>query len=379
MQDAAEQAVAAGIARLNRPGLQAALVALDPLTGDVLAMVGGSNYLTSTFNRATRTRRQAGSAFKPIVYAAALREGLSPVSMLSDLDRIVAPQDPDWRPRPAGNRSADRSEVALRDALAESDNAAAAVLQQRIGSRRVLLLAAQSGLRDLPDVPSLALGAGSVSPIDLTAAYSMFPGRGWVVKPRGMLTVYDADGDRVFDRPVQRSRVLSEPVSFQMVSMLREVVDRGTGSAARGYGAVGPLGSKTGTTDDYVDAWFVGFSSATVAGVWVGFDTPAPIGREAYAARVALPIWADFMKRTARVRPAREFPIPSGLRAEELCRVSRLKPLDRCPTYTEYFKEGDAVPDKLCPEHGGSLRQVAARALQDVLRAVGHQIGAIFR
>jgi 1A family penicillin-binding protein len=378
IQNAAERAVSSGLARLNRKGLQAALVAIDPRTGNLLAMVGGADYTASTFNRATRTRRQPGSAFKPFVYAAALSDGYSPVATLTDLNGTVAPRDPEWRPRPVAHGES-AAEVTLRDALAESNNAAAAVLQQRVGTRKVLALASRAGLRDLPDVSSLALGTGLVTPLDLTAAYTIFPAGGEVVRARSMLKVFDADGSEVFARPIERERILSAPVAFQMVSMLREVVERGTAASARGLRAAGPLAGKTGTTDGYRDAWFVGFSSSTVAAVWVGFDTPAPIGREAYASRVALPIWADFMGRIARLRPAREFAMPAGLHGEELCLVSRMKPLDKCPVYTEYFKEGDEVPVQLCPVHSGSLRQVATRAVQQVLRSLGDRIAGIFR
>jgi penicillin-binding protein 1A len=378
VQSAAERAVAAGLARLNRKGLHAALVAIDPRTGHLLAMVGGADYPTSTYNRATRTKRQPGSAFKPFVYAAALSEGYSPVTTLTNLDGAIAPHDPEWRPRPVAHGESPQT-VTLRDALSESNNAAAAILQQRVGTRKVLALASRAGLRDLPDVPSLALGTGLVSPLDLTAAYTMFPTGGEVVRPRAMLQVFNAGGKQVFARPIERERVISAPVAFQMVTMLREVVDRGTAASARTPRSAGPLAGKTGTTDDYVDAWFVGFSSSTVAGVWVGFDAPAPIGREAYASRVALPIWTDFMARIARARPAREFTVPAGLHREELCAVSRVKPLDRCPVYTEYFKEGDDVPTHLCPVHSGSLRQVATRAVQQILRSLGNRIAGIFR
>jgi membrane peptidoglycan carboxypeptidase len=378
VQNAAERAVASGLARLNRQGLHAALVAIDPRTGNLLAMVGGADYTTSTFNRATRTRRQPGSAFKPFVYAAALADGYSPVTTLRNLNGTVAPDDPEWRPRPVAHGDS-ATTVTLRDALSESNNAAAAILQQRVGTRKVLALASRAGLRDLPDVPSLALGTGLVSPLDLTAAYTMFPAGGEIVRPRAMLKVLDADGGEVFARPIERERILSAAVAFQMVTMLREVVERGTGTSGRLPRGAGPVAGKTGTTDDYMDAWFVGFSSSTVAGVWVGFDTPASIGREAYASRVALPIWADFMTRIARVRPAREFDVPGGLHREELCLISRAKPLDKCPVYTEYFKDGDDVPSQLCPVHSGSLRQVATRAVQQILRSLGDRLAGIFR
>jgi 1A family penicillin-binding protein len=383
LQEVAERAIALGVRRVDRSGdppLEAALIALDPQTGNILAMVGGSNYKRSTFNRATRSRRQAGSAFKPFVYTAALSSGFSPVTVLSDLDHVGAPRDPEWRPTNVTDRdSPDPSRVSLRAALAESNNAAAARLQQQIGSGRVLRLASAAGLKDLPDVPSLALGAGLVTPIGLTAAYTMFPGGGEVVRPRGIINVLDANGVSVFEAPVERKRVVSEAVAFQALSMLRDVIDRGTGVGARAAGVAGPFGGKTGTTDEYHDAWFVGFSSSVVAGVWVGFDQPRPIGADAYAARVALPIWADFMKRAASLRPPREFAVPATVEGEPLCRVSHLRPVEGCPVYTEYFKDGDDRPSQLCDLHEASFEQVVARATDRLLRSIGHAVVDIFR
>jgi 1A family penicillin-binding protein len=377
LQDAAERAVSTGIERLRRPGLEAALVAIDPSTGDILAMVGGADFARSTYNRAVRSRRQPGSAFKPLVYAAALEHGFSPVSVLSNLRNVTAPSNPEWRPRSAEVEQPD--ELTLRAALVESNNPAAADLQQRVGSRAVLRLAGDAGLDGLPDVPSLALGTGLVSPLDLTAAFTMFPGEGLVARPRGVVSVFDSGGRQVLDRPVQREQLISPATAFQMTSMLRDVIERGTGSAARALGVRGPVGGKTGTTDDYRDAWFVGYSTSVVVGVWVGFDQPAPIGRDAYGARVALPIWADFMKRTARQLPAREFEVPPGLRGEELCSVSYLQPVEGCPTYTEFLKEGDSVPSALCPIHRGTLKQRAARVIEGFFRGIGSKIAGIFR
>jgi 1A family penicillin-binding protein len=376
VQDAAERAVAMGVDRLRRPGIEAALVAIDPNTGDIVAMVGGSNYLRSTFNRAVRSRRQPGSAFKPFVYAAALEKGFSPVSVLSNLQQVSAPEDPEWNPRNAHGEQLDR--LTLREALMESNNAAAANLQQEVGSRAVLRLASDAGLTGLPDVPSLALGTGLVSPLDLTDAFTIFPGGGERVQPRGILSVFDAGGSQVFDQPIARSRIISADVAYQMTSMLRDVVERGTGATARAWGVRGAVAGKTGTTDQYHDAWFVGFSSSVVAGVWVGFDQPSPIGPEAYGARVAVPIWADFMKRVARTLPANDFPIPDTLRGEQLCSVSYLKPLDGCPTYIEYFKEGDKIPTQLCPLHSGSFKQQAARAITGFFRSLGSRIAGLF-
>jgi penicillin-binding protein 1A len=372
-QTAAEQAIASGLKHVDRSGLEAAFVALDPHTGNILAMVGGADYNRSTFNRATRSKRQPGSAFKPFVYAAALSQGYSPVSVLSGLAKVSAPGDPEWVPKNAGNEMEDV--LTLRAALLESNNAAAADLQRRISSGAVLRLAKDAGLEDLPDVPSLALGTGLVSPLDLTAAFGVFPGRGQLATPRSLELVADAEGSEVFSQPMQGKPVVSEEVAFQMLTMLRDVVDRGTGSPARTLGVRGPVGGKTGTTDDYHDAWFIGFSSSIVAGVWVGLDQPASIGREAYAGRIALPIWADFMKRTATALPASEFPVPAGLSTTELCSVSYMRPVAGCPTYVEYFKAGDTMPSERCSIHQGSLAQRAEKVVAGFFKQLGGLFG----
>jgi penicillin-binding protein 1B len=183
----------------------------------------------------------------------------------------------------------------------------------------------------------------------------------------------------VFDRGVEREQLISPAVAFQMTSMLRDVIERGTGAPARALGVHGAVAGKTGTTDDYRDAWFVGYSTAVVVGVWVGFDQPASIGRDAYGARVALPIWADFMKRTAKQLPPGTFEVPPGIHTEDLCSVSYLAPVDGCPIYQEVFKEGDTVPTALCPIHRGSLKQRASRAIDGFFRGLGSKIAGIFR
>jgi len=377
LQDMAERAVADGLRRFNEPDLQAALVVVDPRTGDILALVGGRDFKQSQFNRAVRSRRQPGSAFKPFLYAVALEHGYSPVSVLNNLTNIQ-PQGPDeWAPRNAGGETPDA--LTVRAALIESNNRAATSLQQRVGSKPVLRLASSAGLRDLPDVPSLSLGTGEVTPLDLTAAFSMFPNGGFAVKPRGMTRVTDADGTTVYDNPAHTERVISPETAFQMVSMLEDVMDRGTAAAARGWGIRFPSGGKTGTTDDFKDAWFVGFSSSIVAGVWVGFDQPKTIAREGFGARFALPIWSDFMRRAVQRRPAQEFDVPAGLHGEQLCHVSYLRPVEQCPVYIEYFKENDDVPSRLCPIHRGTVKQQVRRAFEGFLSGLGRKLKGIFR
>ena len=378
IQDAAEAAVREGLRRQGILGLQAALVAIEPATGNLLAMVGGSDFATTPFNRAVRSRRQPGSAFKPFVYATALDRGLSPVTMIRGLQQVAIEASTGiWIPR--DERASARDEMTLRDALLESNNAAAVLLQQQVGSRPVLRLVTDLGVPDQPDVPSLALGSGLVTPLELTTAYAVFPNLGYRVRPRGMVSVVNAQGQIVHDTHIERERILPEDVAFQMVTMLQDVVARGTGASARAYGLRGPVGGKTGSTNDYRDAWFVGFNSSVVVGVWAGFDQPQKIREGGSGARIALPIWADFMRRTARLLPAQPLEPPLTLHRQELCLLSYQRPLEGCPTYTEYFKEGDSVPTQLCPIHSGSFKQEVEREVRGLLGAIGRGIKGIFR
>lgn len=377
LQDIAEHAVSNGLQRFGRDQLQGALVAIDPATGHVLALVGGRDYQRSTFNRASRSKRQPGSAFKPFVFAAALERGFSPVSTLSGLESLQPQGEEEWTPRNASTATPDA--LSLRAALLESNNRAATMLQQKVGTWRVLSVANKAGLQDLPDVPSLALGTGLVTPLDLTAAFSMFPNGGFAVRPRGIVKVVDDNGSTALENETERERAISAPVAYQMVTMLSDVLDRGTGAAARRLGVSFPAGGKTGTTDDFKDAWFVGFSSSLVVGVWVGFDQPKTIAAEGFGARYALPIWADFMRRAARLRPPAAFERPPGLKEETLCRISYVRPVEGCPTYVEFFKDGDDLPNQLCQLHRGTIRQRVTRTVQGWAAELGRKIKGIFR
>ena len=303
---------------------------------------------------------------------------MSPVSTVSGLKQVaIAAPEGVWIPN--DEKAGDEDQLTLRQALLESNNSAAVLLQQKVGSGPVLRLAKDLGVENQPDVPSLALGSGLVSPLDLTAAYAVFPNLGYRVHPRSLVSVENADGDVVHEVDAQREQVLSPQVAFQMVTMLEDVVSRGTGTGARQWGVRGAVGGKTGTTNDYHDAWFVGFNSSVVVGVWVGFDQPERIISGGTGARVALPIWSDFMRRTARRLPTQTFPVPAGLEPRELCRVSYDKPVQSCPTYIEYFKEGDDIPSKLCPIHEGTFKQEAQRVVQGVLSGLGRAIKGIFK
>jgi penicillin-binding protein 1A len=372
MQRAAEAAVAEALERLRRPGLQAALVALDPHNGDLLAIVGGADYETSSYNRAVLASRQPGSAFKPFVYAAALERGDSPATRVPGIRSSSFEEERELLGARVGKDDPAAS-VTYREALARSDNDAAVAVLHKVGTAAVADFARRAGLPAQPQVPSLALGTGSATPLELTAAFAPFANAGFAIRPRAIAAVIDQRGRTVLKEEVQRVPVLSAGAAWQTLSMLREVVESGTGTGARAAGV--PAGGKTGTTDDYHDAWFVGFVPGLAAGIWVGFDRPAAIGEEAYAARIAVPIWADFMRRAARLRPPGTFTPPPDVDAVALCSISHAVPTDRCPTYEEYFKEGDVIPQERCPLHLGSLRERFGRAIGGLL----DRIRRIFR
>jgi penicillin-binding protein 1A len=239
-------------------------------------------------------------------------------------------------------------------------------------------LASRAGLTGQPNVPSLALGAGEVTPLSLTASYTAFANGGEWVQPRGILRVVDGGGEVVLREAVRRERVMSPEVAYQMVTLMQDVVSRGTGAAVQSWGVRPPVAGKTGTTNDFKDAWFVGFSPRVVVGVWVGFDQPATIRRDATGGRAALPIWASFMRRAEKMVSGGTFEVPATMEPEELCRVTFAQPVNGCPLYTEYFKPSDLRPRRHCQLHEGSLRQrvhrTVERAVTGLLRGLWERV-----
>jgi penicillin-binding protein 1A len=332
MQRAADDTIAKRIERIAKTrararNLQGSLVALDPATGDVLALVGGRNFRESSFNRATQARRQAGSAFKPIVFAAALERGYAPGSLLRDLDAPIASYGAPWLP----NGDHERSEYTLRRALRVSSNRAAAQLMQQIGVTTTIYYASRLGIESrLPMVPSLALGTGEVTLLELTTAYTAFANRGRVSSPRFFTHVTDSSGNILWDAAPDQRQAIGPTTAYLMSSMLADVVSHGTGSAARAAGFRLPAAGKTGTTDDFNDAWFIGYTPHLVAGVWFGFDKPATIMREGFAGAVAAPAWGQFMRvATAGARPD-WYEMPTDVEKVAVCRLSGARATDAC-------------------------------------------------
>lgn len=343
--------------------LQGALVAMEPGTGYVRTMVGGREFSESRFNRAVQAKRQSGSAFKPFVYATALEAGYSPASVITRLnDPIETPQG-GWVPE---DEHSSASSMTLRTALRTSSNRAAVQLLNAVGIQKAVGYAQQLNIGTPPSVPSLALGAGDVTLISLTAAYGAFADRGIVRQPVLIRRVEDSDGQVLYTDAGKSHRAVSEATAYLMSSMLADVINAGTAYRARQAGFVLPAAGKTGTTNDYVDAWFVGFTPHLVTGVWIGFDQPATIIANGYAGELAVPIWAGFMKTATKGAKPDWFERPSNVIAANVCRVSGLLPNSGCDTvevmnreggtetrsmvYGEYFVKG-TQPSSLCPLH----------------------------
>jgi membrane carboxypeptidase/penicillin-binding protein len=326
-------------------------------------MIGGRDFDESHFNRAVQARRQPGSAFKPFVYAAALESGYTPATVLDHLDDPIATAQGEWRP--ADGHSTD-SAMTLRTGLRTSSNRAAVQLLQKVGIPRTVEYARSMGVGDVPGVPSLALGSGEVTLEAMTAAYGAFANRGQVPKPILIRRVEDRDGRMLYDEQPSTKRAISETTAFLMSTMLADVVNFGTAAGARRLGFALPAAGKTGTTNDFNDAWFIGYTPTLVAGVWVGFDQPHTIIPRGFAAEVAVPMWARFMKLATRGDQPRWFDPPPGLTAARVCRLTGHLATDACQNvdviasdgqvshrsmvYTEYFVAG-TEPTSYCEAH----------------------------
>jgi penicillin-binding protein 1A len=338
--------------------LEAALVAMDPTTGEVRALVGGRDFKNSRFNRATQAMRQPGSAFKPFVYASALEAGYSPASLVTRLDEPIQTLQGAWTPE---DEHSVGSEMTVRTALRTSSNRAAVRMLEEVGIAKTVAQARKMGIGDVPSVPSLALGSGEVTLMAMTSAYGAFADEGRLHAATYIRRVEDADGKVLFVSKPAPEQVLSPRTAFLMTSMLSDVVNYGTAYKARQEGFTYPAAGKTGTTNDYVDAWFVGFTPHLVTGVWVGFDKPRTIIANGFAGELAVPMWARFMKlATANDKPD-TFKMADGLTVVSVCRLSGKLPSPGCDrVLPEYFARG-TTPTEMCDQHGFSTSgQLAA-------------------
>ncbi len=342
-------------AAVRQARAQAALVALDPRTGRVLALVGGKDFSESQFNRATQALRQPGSAFKPFVYAAALEKGYTAATLLVDEPRKYARDlsSGTWDPR--NYEGVYFGTTTLRVALAHSLNAATLDLAQRVGLPAIIDYAHAAGLRaELDRNLGTALGTADVDLLDLTAAYAPFDNGGLRVQPEPVVAVTDAEGTLLEYSRFDTERVLPPELSYLMTSLLRGVVLEGTAKALPLMGFTRPAAGKTGTTNDGRDAWFVGYTPDVLAGVWFGDDQHRRLN--ATGAKDALPIWASFMRKAALDWPVKDFERPAGLVDVVIDPVSGLKAVSGCPQrVTELFVAG-TEPKQDCPLHASGVK-----------------------
>jgi penicillin-binding protein 1A len=271
--------------------LEGAVIFLDVATGDVRALVGGRDYRASRFDRALRGQRQLGSAFKPFVFATALAEGLPASQPVADEPlRVSLGGGRTWEPR--NYDGGFRGMISMREALAFSRNVPTVRVAEAVGEADVARTAHDAGLDgEIPEHPSMALGTASASPADLASAYTAFAGLGRAVTPRFIRRVENAEGDILFEQPVERYDALDPAVAYILTDMLRDAVDYGTGNGVRQVGFRGIAAGKTGTTSDGHDAWFVGYTPEFVGAVWLGFDQPRPILSNATGGGLAAPVW----------------------------------------------------------------------------------------
>ena len=324
MQRMAERALVEGLNKLEaahpalkRKGaedsLEAAMVVLRPQTGEIKAMVGGRNYGKSQFNRAFQAKRQPGSVFKPFVYLAALMYGgqsgtkYTPDTVVNDSQFTWTYDGQEWQPQNYNDEYF--GAVTLRQALENSLNSATSRVAQDVGIRRVRDLAHRLGIQSpLPPLPALSLGAAEVTPLEVAVAFSTLANSGARTRPLAVKQVMDQNSQVLERRDIRPEQVLDSELANTMNQILKGVVDHGTAAMARRWGFYRPAAGKTGTTNDYKDAWFVGYTPDLLAVVWVGFDGSSKIGLS--GAQAALPIWTEFMKNATASMPVTEFVAP---------------------------------------------------------------------
>jgi len=298
----------------QEPKVEGALLALDVRSGAVRAMVGGYDFERSKFNRATQAMRQVGSAFKPIVYAAALEKlQWTPATVI--VDSPLSFPNP-WSKTVWSPQNYDRSylgPIPLRKAVEQSRNIPAVKTLQAVGVETGIEYARKLGLAgELPPFLPIALGAGEATLQEMTTAFATFANQGLRMKPHLIEKITDRDGNTIEEAHPQATDAIRADTAFIMTHLLRGVVERGT--AVRAKSLKRPIAGKTGTTNDFTDAWFIGFEPTLAAGVWIGFDEKKDsLGRDATGGHVALPIWMEFWKEAMKDRPVEDYPIPGNV------------------------------------------------------------------
>ncbi len=333
------------------PEAQAALMCIEAGTGLVKVMVGGRDFSESQFNRATQSRRQPGSAFKPLIYAAAIDKGYTPATMIIDAPIIFKDpsQDEAWKPKNYGEKF--YGPTLVREALAKSRNVVTIKILQDIGVDYVIDYARKLGFEsELGRNLSLALGTSEVSLFELVRAYSVFANQGHLVSSTFVTKIVDRDGNILEEARPTRQKAIEESTAYIMTSLMEGVIKFGTGQRIRALKR--PVAGKTGTTNDLIDAWFVGYTPRYITGVWVGFDRVRPLGEGETGARAASPIWLGFMQEVLKDQPVQIFQVPEGVVFAKIDAQTGLLPIPESKeTVFECFKEG-TVPERYIPRPG---------------------------
>jgi 1A family penicillin-binding protein len=376
LQRAAEQELTRQLSALDRgaAGLEGAFVALDARKGDVLAWVGGRDFTHSRFDRVRNARRQVGSAFKPFVYAAALREGRVLSERVADQPiSIKLASARSWQPQNFDRQFS--GAVTLRDALVFSKNVPTVTLASEVGLSDVATVAREAGIAaDMDLTPAMPLGTVAVSPLELTTAYTPFATLGSAVTPRFVLSARTKEDEVIWEAPEPETREVLDPaIAYLVTDVLQDAIDRGSGAAVRASGFSAPAAGKTGTTNDATDAWFVGYTPAVVAAVWIGHDQPRSLGANATGGRLAAPVWARIMA-SSNVSQGGSWQKPDGVVERWVDTDSGSVLREGCRSasgsgYREVFLRG-RMPGETCPQRGdmfAARRAAAAAALDETL------------
>ncbi len=364
MQEAAEKAISEGLADIDRirskkthKEAQACLIAIDPSTGEIKAFVGGKNFSKSQFDRITQATRQPGSSFKPFIYAAAIESAfesgaqLTPASLISDEPLVVQFGSQTWQPQ--NYDGSYNGTVTLRRALAQSMNIATARLAQEVGLDKIVRLSKNIGFQNVMPYPSVSLGAFEVSPWQMVKAYTVFANGGVETELNSIKKIVNSKGDTVQESKTRSRRVLHPETAYLITTMLKSVMTEGTGASIRRWNLNQVVAGKTGTTNDYKDAWFIGYTPDLICLVWTGYDDNTPLRMT--GAQAALPIWARFMKSIHGKMQSGEFETPQGLVTREIDSYTGKLASDHCAhVITEVFVEG-TEPQETCNDYLHSM------------------------
>jgi len=348
LQKMAERVLSESVKKIS-PQLQGALVCMDPATGDILAAVGGTDFTKSSYNRAFAAKRQPGSAIKPLIYAAALEKGYTPGGIWNDKPVAYGT----WKPMNYGREQ--HGELSLRQALAYSNNVIAVKLLESVGIPYFVGFAQNAGLplRESNGL-SLALGTEEVTLHDLVGAYTPLANGGSRPKSRSIIRIYDRSRKSWTNNPPAVAPVMSPATAFVTTQMLKDVMTYGTAKNLKKFSQERPSAGKTGTTNDYRDAWFVGYTPQLITGIWVGYDKPRPGGKGFTGGAISAPIWGRFMRSALASKPAVDFQKPDAVVSVTIDPTTGFLTTPACPKKREEFYIAGTQPTETCPKHGGN-------------------------